>query len=139
MRSVGSEVMEAFFLLALIVWGVTYFAAKQNRDRAFNAVRRRPRHAAERPLVAPGHPSLGGAEPSAGDGGEEPDLLGGESYEPGGVTLRCAVCGHQGFHQREAKLNTTMMTLFDLDWANASASCLVCTRCRHIHWFLPQS
>lgn len=27
--------------------------------------------------------------------------------------------------------------VFDLDWANASATCMVCERCGYVHWFLP--
>ena len=53
-----------------------------------------------------------------------------------GEQLRCQVCEFEKFFHREAKLNTTLMTLFNLDWANATAECWVCGRCGYIHWFL---
>jgi predicted nucleic-acid-binding Zn-ribbon protein len=56
---------------------------------------------------------------------------------PNGATLRCEICKHEQFFRREGKIQTTAMTFFDLDWANASATCLVCTRCGYVHWFLP--
>jgi hypothetical protein len=34
------------------------------------------------------------------------------------------------------KLNTATASLFNLDWANKSATCLVCSDCSYIHWFL---
>lgn len=40
------------------------------------------------------------------------------------------------FDEREGKVNTTGLTLLDLDWANRSALVLVCKRCGHLEWFL---
>ncbi len=54
-----------------------------------------------------------------------------------GVRLRCEICKHTRFYAREGKIQTTAMTFFDLDWANASATCLVCENCGYVHWFLP--
>lgn len=54
-----------------------------------------------------------------------------------GNMLRCEICHHGRFYSREGKIQTTAMTFFDLDWANASATCLVCERCGYVHWFLP--
>ena len=54
-----------------------------------------------------------------------------------GVQLRCEICKHDRFFTREAMLNTPGLTFFDLDWANASATCAVCANCGYIHWFLP--
>ena len=54
-----------------------------------------------------------------------------------GRPLTCEVCKHTRFYAREGKIQTTAMTFFDLDWANASAQCLVCERCGYVHWFLP--
>ena len=53
------------------------------------------------------------------------------------VQLRCEICKNDRFFTREAMLNTPGLTFFDLDWANASATCAVCSRCGYIHWFLP--
>ena len=54
-----------------------------------------------------------------------------------GTELRCEICKHTRFYRREGKIQTTAMTFFDLDWANASAECMVCEQCGYVHWFLP--
>lgn len=54
-----------------------------------------------------------------------------------GIQIRCEICHHEKFYEREGKIQTTAMTFFELDWANASATCLVCERCGYVHWFLP--
>ncbi len=54
-----------------------------------------------------------------------------------GIAIRCEICHHTRFFEREAQLNTAVMSFFDLDWLNKSARCLVCERCGYIHWFLP--
>lgn len=54
-----------------------------------------------------------------------------------GTPLRCEICDHDLFFQREGKIQTTGMTLLELDWLNASANCVVCARCGYVHWFLP--
>ena len=56
----------------------------------------------------------------------------------GGTQLRCEICKHDHFWQREAQLNTAVATFFDFDWANATAVCYVCDGCGYIHWFLPK-
>jgi hypothetical protein len=28
--------------------------------------------------------------------------------------------------------------LFSFDWLDPSATCCICARCGHIHWFVPQ-
>jgi hypothetical protein len=53
------------------------------------------------------------------------------------VQLSCEICKHGFFYTREAQLNTPAMTLFGLDWANATATCVVCANCGYVHWFLP--
>lgn len=63
-------------------------------------------------------------------------------HQAGPVTIlddpmRCEICHHDRFYQREGKIQTTAMTFFDLDWLNASANCVVCERCGYVHWFLP--
>lgn len=52
--------------------------------------------------------------------------------------LRCQHCDHQGFEKRSAQLNTTLLSLFDLDFLNRSAVVLTCTRCGFLHWFDPR-
>jgi hypothetical protein len=53
-----------------------------------------------------------------------------------GKKLACLVCAHERFHKRRALLNTRTATFFKLDWANATATNLVCMQCGYIHWFL---
>jgi predicted nucleic-acid-binding Zn-ribbon protein len=53
-----------------------------------------------------------------------------------GKSFECLVCRHNQFWEREAQLNTALATLFNMDWANQSATCLVCAGCGYIHWFL---
>jgi hypothetical protein len=57
-------------------------------------------------------------------------------YLVGDKPLLCLVCGNETFRQRRALLNTVVATFFDFDWANRSANCLVCSRCKYVHWFL---
>jgi hypothetical protein len=61
-----------------------------------------------------------------------------KSYEIQGHVLRCSLCGNNEFHKREAQLNTSVATFFNLDWMNASAICFVCDKCGQIFWFLPK-
>lgn len=53
----------------------------------------------------------------------------------GSRLFSCHVCGGMGFYQREVKLNTTGLTLLDLDWLNASADGAVCDGCGYVHLF----
>lgn len=50
--------------------------------------------------------------------------------------FRCLVCRSELFFDREVKLNTTGAELFDLGWANQSATGLVCAQCGYVHLFL---
>jgi|GEM_PF-2415661 predicted nucleic-acid-binding Zn-ribbon protein len=54
----------------------------------------------------------------------------------GRIPFRCHVCQSQLFFDREVKLNTTGAELFDLGWANQSATGLVCAQCGYVHLFL---
>jgi hypothetical protein len=54
-----------------------------------------------------------------------------------GRPLQCYACGYDRFWQRSAQLNTALATLFKFDWTDPSATCCICARCGHIHWFLP--
>lgn len=56
-----------------------------------------------------------------------------------GIDLRCEICNHDRFFERQAQLNTAVATFFSLDWANRTARCLVCERCGYVHWFLPSN
>ena len=53
-----------------------------------------------------------------------------------GHELICPICGNKHFWTRRAQLNTSVATFFNLDWANQSATCFVCSDCTHISWFL---
>ena len=63
---------------------------------------------------------------------EGPD---GHEYQAAGRRVRCTHCENTKFVAREALLNTTGMTLLNLDWANSSGTALVCTQCALIQWF----
>lgn len=52
-----------------------------------------------------------------------------------GRNLTCPICGNEHFFVREALLNTTMATLFGLDWTDKKAKCFVCADCKYIFWF----
>ena len=53
-----------------------------------------------------------------------------------GKIITCPHCDHQEFEQGSAQLNTAGMTLLSLDWANRSATTLVCTSCGQVQWFM---
>jgi predicted nucleic-acid-binding Zn-ribbon protein len=57
-------------------------------------------------------------------------------YQMAGKEIRCSQCGSDSFALRTALLNTPGMTFFDLDWANRTATVLVCAQCSHLEWFL---
>ncbi|MCX8007939.1 MAG: hypothetical protein N3B11_07530, partial [Coriobacteriia bacterium] len=59
-----------------------------------------------------------------------------QHYGVGGRQLRRPHCGGEDFDAGTALLNTAGMTFFGLDWANRSATVLICTNCSHIDWFL---
>ncbi len=63
-------------------------------------------------------------------------LTGTHSFQMQGKAIACPHCGGTQFDPGPALLNTAGMTFFDLDWANRSATVLVCTQCSHIQWFL---
>jgi predicted nucleic-acid-binding Zn-ribbon protein len=67
--------------------------------------------------------------------------MSGENAEPVvilGRELKCVICGHDRFWQREAQLNTAAASFFNLDWTNAAGICVICNECGYIHWFYPQ-
>lgn len=57
------------------------------------------------------------------------------TIEIAGRQLTCPVCSGQQFWKKQAQLNTALASFFDLDWANHTATCLICEGCSHISWF----
>jgi len=57
-------------------------------------------------------------------------------YSLAGKPIRCHHCHGETFDSATALLNTAGMTLLNLDWANRSATTLVCQECGHVQWFL---
>ncbi len=55
--------------------------------------------------------------------------------EVAGHQLTCPVCAGQNFWTKRAQLNTAVASFFNLDWANHSATCFICSNCTHIMWF----
>ncbi|MCK9305581.1 MAG: hypothetical protein M0P27_09330 [Bacteroidales bacterium] len=53
-----------------------------------------------------------------------------------GHELICPICNYTSFWTKKVQLNTRLATFFDLDWANKSATCYICSKCTHISWFL---
>ncbi|MBM4170483.1 MAG: DNA-binding protein [Ignavibacteria bacterium] len=47
----------------------------------------------------------------------------------------CPNCGNEKFQVRDVLLNTSAMTFFGFDWANRTASALICTSCTRIEWY----
>jgi predicted nucleic-acid-binding Zn-ribbon protein len=52
-----------------------------------------------------------------------------------GGEFRCLVCGGTKFREREIKMNTTGLSLLNLDFANRSAVGVICTSCGFVHMF----
>ena len=62
--------------------------------------------------------------------------MGSGAYEAVGKKITCPHCGSAEFSEGHAQLNTAGMTFVGLDWANASATTLVCGNCGRVQWFL---
>lgn len=58
------------------------------------------------------------------------------SFRAAGHKLQCPACGNDKFESRDVLLNTPAMTFFGFDWANRTATALICTHCTRIEWFL---
>ena len=56
-------------------------------------------------------------------------------YIAGGKILHCQHCDETHFLEGSAQLNTAGMTFLNMDWANKSATTLMCDNCSLIHWF----
>lgn len=48
----------------------------------------------------------------------------------------CPFCRFDQFWERQIKLNTAGMSFLGLDWANKSATGLICAQCGHIEMFM---
>jgi len=57
------------------------------------------------------------------------------AYEVEGKPVRCSHCGDDTFAEGSVLLNTVGMTFIGLDWANRTASTLMCAQCGRIEWF----
>ncbi|RPI42466.1 MAG: hypothetical protein EHM46_05165 [Bacteroidetes bacterium] len=49
--------------------------------------------------------------------------------------LVCPVCGNKLFTETRAQMNTALASFFNLDWANRTARCYVCSGCTYVFWF----
>jgi hypothetical protein len=56
-----------------------------------------------------------------------------------GRALRCLVYDGREFWDREAKLNSSGIELFNLAWANQSALGLLCAGCGYVHEFVGEA
>ncbi len=56
-------------------------------------------------------------------------------YQIAGRTIRCPHCEHQKFVLGRALMNSAGATFLNLDWADPSATTLVCAECGRIEWF----
>lgn len=59
----------------------------------------------------------------------------GERFVAGGRLVICPQCHSERFDSREALLNSTVLSLIDLDWLDESATALICVNCSAIRWF----
>ncbi|MFI8323846.1 hypothetical protein [Streptomyces sp. NPDC085529] len=50
--------------------------------------------------------------------------------------ILCLMCDGDAFRRREVLLNTTGMELFNMAWANRSATGLICASCGYVHLFV---
>ena len=56
-------------------------------------------------------------------------------YFAGGKQIVCEHCDHDQFDEGKAQLNTVGMTFLGMDWANKTATTLMCDACGRIHWY----
>ena len=53
-----------------------------------------------------------------------------------GNPLHCVVCRHDTFYERRAQLHGPFATLFNLEWTAPTATCIICSGCGYVHWFM---
>jgi ribosomal protein S27E len=56
-------------------------------------------------------------------------------YSSADIQIKCPHCGNDTFSSGSAQLNTAVRTFLNLDWADESATVLVCIKCSRIQWF----
>ena len=56
-------------------------------------------------------------------------------YSVAGRPIRCPHCGEREFLLGTAMLNTRLRSAFNVDWADPTATILVCAECSRIEWF----
>lgn len=66
-------------------------------------------------------------------GREEPEIV-----EVLDKPLRCQVCSHDKFFTRKAQLQGQVLAFFNLDWASPTCTCVICSQCGYVHWFVPE-
>jgi hypothetical protein len=54
----------------------------------------------------------------------------------GEMSITCQVCKNDLFRERGVKLNSTGGELFNLAWADETATGLICLRCGFVHLFV---
>ena len=57
------------------------------------------------------------------------------AYSVGGKPVRCPHCGGSEFAASSAMLNSRGRTVLGVDWADPSASILICVECGRIEWY----
>ena len=51
--------------------------------------------------------------------------------------LRCQVCEGTLFYKRTALLHGAAASIFNVEWAAPSCTCVICSNCGYVHWFFP--
>jgi predicted nucleic-acid-binding Zn-ribbon protein len=52
--------------------------------------------------------------------------------------LKCHHCGRTQFYERTIAMNDAGASLFGLEWfTQRGAFCYICSKCGHVHWFMP--
>lgn len=59
-------------------------------------------------------------------------------YSINQTKIYCPCCRNDTFEIDYRQLNTRGATFFGIDWANRSATILVCERCSYISWFMSE-
>jgi hypothetical protein len=60
------------------------------------------------------------------------------AYSIAGRRIQCPHCGEGLFAPGSALLNTRVRSAFNVDWADPSATILVCAECGRIEWFVQE-
>ena len=60
-----------------------------------------------------------------------------ETVTVNGESLQCLVCRNTSFYRRSAQLHGAVATFFKLEWTAPTCTCVICSSCGYVHWFLP--